>query len=197
MMKNLLIGLLTFITVSMFGTPTTYSVTYNSTTNVTCNIGDTLKFFAIPPPVGYTYNLYSVVINTTLKIYPNSVTLSNGYYIGHYVVTSGDTSFNIGRTINFSGTTIPWSGTININSTTGVSENINNSTLINVFPNPVIDVLKITTSYKTTVDIFTLNGQSVMTKKVEEGMTDFNVTDLPSGIYFVRVGNTTRKVIKK
>lgn len=196
MMKNLLFGLMTFITVNVFGTPTTYSVTYNSTTNVTCNVGDTLKFFAIPPPSGSTYNMYSVIINSTLKINPTGVTPSNGYYIGNYIVTSGDTSFTIGRTINFSGTTIPWSGTITINTTTGLFENINSPT-IEIFPNPVLDVLKITTSNKTTVNILTLSGQTIMTENIQEGITDFNLTNLPSGIYFVRVGNTTRKVIKK
>ncbi len=195
MIKNLLFGLITLITVNVFGTPTTYSVTYNSTTNVTCNVGDTLKFFAIPPPTGSTYNLYSVIINSTLKINPTSVSPSNGYYIGNYIVTSGDTSFTIGRTINFSGTTIPWSGTITVNTTTGISENTNNPT-VGIFPNPVFDVLKITTSKKTTLEVYSSEGKLVITKPIEQGTTDIDFTTLSKGLYFISVENKTKIVIK-
>lgn len=180
-MRNLLFGLMTFITFSVFGTPTTYIVTKGITTNVTCNIGDTLKFYG-NSPTGYGVSINSTPV---ISVHP---CMTSPYYIGYYVVVSGDNTFTINSSVN-------WSGTITVNTTTGITENTNSPT-IEVFPNPVLDVLKITTTKKTKVDVYSSEGKLVMTKFIEQGTSDIDFTTLSNGLYFISVDNKTKRVIK-
>lgn len=181
MLKNLLMGLMTLITMNSFSV-TTYTVTYNSTSNVNCMVGDTLKFYGTTPS-GYGV---SINTNTVIAIHP---CMTSPYYIGYYVIVGGETTFSINTGVIFN-------GTINVTITTGVNELIN-STSIKVFPNPVVDVLKVTTNTKSSVVITTLNGQNVLIDNIQEGTTDIDLTNLSAGIYFVRVGNKTQKIIKQ
>lgn len=80
------------------------------------------------------------------------------------------------------------------------SENFNANNLeVGLYPNPVNDVLNIDTKEEIlSVEIFALQGQKVMTSKQNK----INVSELPAGIYLVRIQDVnnniaTKKIIKK
>lgn len=182
-LKNLLIGLfLTLFTINSFAT--VIPVTFNVTSSVTCSIGDTLKFYA-----GSTGQYYGT---TNLGLAFSPTTVSSGGFIAQYKIVGGETSFSM----TFVNTNTTFNGTITIQSGLGVND-IKNQPTIKLFPNPVVDILKVSTSEKTKINIFNINGQSVLTQDLEKGTNDVDVFNLSNGIYFVTVGNKTQKIVKQ
>ena len=181
MIKNLLFAVLTFFTFNSFATPVTYTVTKGVTTNVTCNVGDTLKFY------GTIASAYGVSINSSVVIAPHVV--NSPFYIGYYVVVSGDNSFTINASVS-------WSGTITVNVATSLNEK-NASANITLFPNPVINVLQVSVLNKANLMVYTPTGQVVITTLLEAGANDVNVSKLASGIYYVKVGDVVSKLVKE
>jgi hypothetical protein len=185
--KNLFIALLTLITFNSFATPVTYTVTKGVTTNVTCNVGDTIKFYAT------TASVYAVTINTTTVIAPHSCNVSP-YYIGYYVIVGGETSFTINSTVN-------WIGTITVNIATGVGELSNTSvTELIAFPNPTNGDFKIkfnSNKEKSDVVIYDIQGRLVFQNKDERtiGKNELVISnEFASGIYIVKVEDKTFKI---
>lgn len=184
--KNLFIALLTLITFNSFATPVTYTVTKGVTTNVTCNVGDTLKFY------GTVASAYGVSINSIVVIAPHVV--NSPFYIGYYVVTSGDNSFTINASVS-------WSGTITVNIATGVGEVSNTSvTELVAFPNPTNGDFKIkfnSNKEKNDVVIYDIQGRLVFQDKDERtiGKNELVISDeFASGIYIVKVEDKTFKI---
>lgn len=66
-----------------------------------------------------------------------------------------------------------------------------------VYPNPTTGIFFIETEIPTTADIFTMAGQVIKSVKLNKGKSQVDISHLPSGIYFVKVNNTTKKIIKK
>ncbi len=59
---------------------------------------------------------------------------------------------------------------------------------ISVYPNPVEDILNITSSVEITeIEIVNVMGQIVLRKDVNSDSTVCNVAGLPSGVYMVRI----------
>lgn len=186
-LKNLLIGLfLTLFTINSFAV--TDTITFNSTSNVTCSVGDILNFRATG--IG-AYGISIGSFNTTGTAGTVGGMIKTSGVITKYTILGGETSFTI---TNQSG--VSWSGTITIVSGMGVND-IKNQPTIKVFPNPVVDILKVSTSEKTKINIFNINGQSVLTQDLEKGTNDVDVFTLSNGIYFVTIGNKTQKIIKE
>lgn len=184
--KNLFIALLTLITFNSFSTPVTYTVTYNSTTNVTCNVGDTLKFYAT------TSSAYGIQING-VKVAPHVVGISP-FYIGYYVIVGGETNFTIMATVSFT-------GTITVNIATGISEMSNTSvTELVAFPNPTNGDFKIkfnSNKEKNDIVIYDIQGRLVFENKDERTLGKNEVTinnEFASGIYIVKVENKSFKI---
>jgi hypothetical protein len=80
------------------------------------------------------------------------------------------------------------------------SENFNTNNLeVGLYPNPVNDILNIDTKEEIlSVEVFALQGQKVMSSKENK----INVSELPAGIYLVRIQDVnnniaTKKIIKK
>ena len=66
-----------------------------------------------------------------------------------------------------------------------------------IFPNPVMDVLNITTTPGETIKIIDLNGKIIKSLVATEEQSSVNVCDLSSNIYIIKSGNRTGKFIKK
>lgn len=181
--RNLFIALFTFVTICSFAVPS-HSVIFGTTTNVTCSIGDTLKFY------GTNAGGYTVSINN-VNITMGSI-LVNGLIGSKHIVTGSEATFKITN----GSTSSVFPGTITVNTTTGITESTNTTT-IKVFPNPVVDILKVSTNIKTKINIFNISGQSVLSKDIEIGTTDIDMTEFSSGIYFVNIENKTQKVTKQ
>lgn len=184
--KNLLIALFTLFTVSSFAT-TTYVINYNTTTNVTCMIGDTLKFY------GTVGSAYGVQINGVTKVAPHVVS-SSPYYIGYYVIVGGETNFTILTGVN-------WNGTITVQTATSVKDFTKNTTTnLIAFPNPSNGEFKIkfnTNKEKVDVVIYDIQGRLVHQENTNtilgENILDIN-TNFASGIYIVKVEDKTFKI---
>lgn len=92
-----------------------------------------------------------------------------------------------------------WSGfTIVEDETLSTKDNkVISSVSAKVYPNPTTGIFFIETEIPTTADIFTMAGQVVKSVKLNKGKSQVDISHLPSGIYFVKVNNTTKKIIKK
>jgi hypothetical protein len=193
-MKNLFIALLTLVTFNLFSAPATYTVTIGVTTDIVCDIGDTLKFY------GSTATSYGVSItkngNSSMVVTPLPC-LYSPYYIGKYVIVGGETSFTINSSVN-------WPGAITVNTVvipTGIS-NINSSDLneLMAFPNPSNGQFKIkfnSNKEKNDVIIYDIQGRLVLENKDDRiiGKNELIINnDFASGIYIVRVENRSFKI---
>lgn len=81
--------------------------------------------------------------------------------------------------------------------------NINNSLNINLFPNPVTDILTITRSENTSIitEIYSLLGQKIYACELKDKNTNIDFSNFINGMYIVlfisESGTSTYKVIKK
>ena len=75
--------------------------------------------------------------------------------------------------------------------------------LFQVYPNPTNGILNIKAQGITSVQpetieyrITNLTGQTLVVGRLEDETTSINITGLPSGLYFISIGETTRKFVK-
>ncbi len=95
--------------------------------------------------------------------------------------------------------TLPIGG-INFVLVTGVSDY--KSAKMNIWPNPVVDVLNISMKSLKSVQIYNISGQLVFQVNKQNETASINISKLNSGIYFVKANNeaglsVTNKIIKK
>lgn len=64
-----------------------------------------------------------------------------------------------------------------------------------LFPNPAHDVLNVELPSASTVTIFNALGQNVKTLSCPAGITALSLTDLPQGLYLLRIGSVATKFI--
>ena len=81
--------------------------------------------------------------------------------------------------------------------TTGINHQAENTSFINIFPNPVSDNLTIETTEKATIEIINIEGQILKTINTTERQTTINATDLSSGIYIIKVETEKGVAVKK
>jgi len=75
---------------------------------------------------------------------------------------------------------------------------------LSLYPNPAIDKITIKTSSTSTsshVTIMNLNGQKLITRQITKPKTQLDISNLPSGVYFVRITSERKmeagKIIKQ
>lgn len=78
-----------------------------------------------------------------------------------------------------------------------VSVNEYNSQKLSVYPNPCTESIRIQTNVNDDVVLYNLQGAAVMSTVAMDEITTLDVNNLPSGIYFVKSGNKTAKIVKK
>lgn len=69
--------------------------------------------------------------------------------------------------------------------------------VVNVYPNPVNNVLFIETNEASKAEIFAITGIKMTEKTFQKGKNQLDVSSLPKGVYIIKVNNSTFKVIKK
>ncbi len=74
----------------------------------------------------------------------------------------------------------------NVENFAGVNEANKTVTTIQIYPNPVSDILNITASKEMQVKIFDAMGKVVKEQRVESGNTSFSIADLSKGIYSIQ-----------
>lgn len=148
----------------------------------------------------------------TVTITPVSGTTTFTIGSSPYSYTVGSSSFSISAsylyTFPINGITYTFTSSnpfpINVTptSTGTLTTGINNTTVDKVqftaFPNPVVDVLNIKAPIDLgTVNVFSLTGQVVFTDVVKDTETSIDFTNFSPGTYIVRVGNSTKTIIKQ
>jgi hypothetical protein len=78
-----------------------------------------------------------------------------------------------------------------------VSVNEYNSQKLSVYPNPCTESIRIQTNINDDVVMYNLQGAVVMSTVAMDEVTTLDVNNLPSGIYFVKSGNKTAKIVKR
>lgn len=78
-------------------------------------------------------------------------------------------------------------------------ENIKTDYLsIEVYPNPVVDYLNITiVDKKSTLNLLTISGQIVLSKKLSLGKNTINFSTLNSGVYLAEISTSEKTIVKK
>ena len=69
----------------------------------------------------------------------------------------------------------------------GVKEKSFEPNSIKIYPNPSYDKINIESSAEGHLSILNLNGQELMNKPISKKSTQIDITNLPAGIYFIRV----------
>lgn len=77
-------------------------------------------------------------------------------------------------------------------------EDVVASSSIRVYPNPTADMLIIDgAKAKQEIEMYSLNGTKVFSAQSQEGVNTIHVAELPNGVYMLRLGNETFKLIKE
>jgi hypothetical protein len=83
------------------------------------------------------------------------------------------------------------------NDFTAVEDVLTPST-IRVYPNPTADMLIIDgVTAQQEIAIYSLNGAKVLSSQSQEGTNTLHVSDLPNGVYLLKLANETFKLIKE
>jgi hypothetical protein len=96
-------------------------------------------------------------------------------------------------TITFGATTLTNAGQYDIflakiGAVTGIHE-LKKSSDISVFPDPATDKITIETPAKGRLSILNASGQELMIRQISEGNSVIDISNLPRGVYFVRLTN--------
>lgn len=67
---------------------------------------------------------------------------------------------------------------------------------ISVYPNPTKGPLTIQTEKGTEVSIYSQEGKLLKSIQTQKGTNETDISELPKGIYFIRTGNESSKIIK-
>jgi photosystem II stability/assembly factor-like uncharacterized protein len=147
---------------------------------------DLISVYFIDANNGYVVGDSGIILNTTnggaLWTKQNSGTLKllNSVYF---------TDMHTGYAVGDSGIILK---TMNGGYPLGVNENRINSGLLKIFPNPASDKINIEMSdisQQTILSIQNLDGQQMLNQAIINPITQIDITDLPYGVYFVRVTN--------
>lgn len=82
-------------------------------------------------------------------------------------------------------------------ATLSIIDNNTSNVNIKVYPNPTKGIFFIETSSATSATVFSVTGQSVKSAKLNKGKNEMNISNLSAGVYLIKVGNETFKVLKK
>lgn len=164
------------VSVSVNANPT---VTANSSSSIIC-VGQSATITAAGANT-YTWNTSAAT--NTIAVSPTTTTT--------YTVTG----FDANGCFAFTAVTQSVSACTGINNITGVSSGIE------VYPNPNNGIFYIQISSEAQVEIMDVLGKTLLTKKLDSGKYDINVSDYADGIYYVSVKSSgifkTIKVVKQ
>lgn len=183
-MKTLFFLALALLSFSFKAAPTTFTLSYATTINVSCTVGDTLKFY------GNGNDHYIVNVNAATVVNSTSVPTAP-YYIGKHVVTSADTSYAIGRMSQGMK-----SGKITVTSATSIFE-VASSSGIKAYPNPVASLLTVSVAADQQAEILSVEGKRVMSAELTQGTNTIDLGHLPKGLYFIRLDGKTGKIVRE
>jgi hypothetical protein len=82
---------------------------------------------------------------------------------------------------------------VHLDCTFGIDEKGSSEYPLNIYPNPASTAITISTptipKKNTTLTIYNINGQAIITRQITDDITVFDVSGLSQGVYFVKVSN--------
>ena len=83
------------------------------------------------------------------------------------------------------------------NATLAIKEAKLSGTSLQVYPNPTSGLFKIKTTAVEVATLYDYSGKLLKTQKLSAGENTMDISNLQNGIYLIKVGNDTSKIIKK
>ena len=155
--------------------------------------------------VTITINNYPYLVNATVPFTIQKIPKGNLFYqnspLDAPITTFSGFATLIGSTITI---TLPnfLDGDVYclyLNSTSILGNNkVKPESSFTIFPNPVSNIITITTTEYIIEKIVFLNslGQVIKENSISEKYFTLNISDLPEGIYYIKIGNSIKKFIK-
>lgn len=200
-LKNLILGL--FMGMSTFGFSQT-NWTLNWCTDpfqneMTLSVSDTLTInfngSTINPPnqfVTCSYEEFTGTDGDEFIVVPNCSTA----FVWIQYLPDGDVSQcmgNWGWTIH--GTLLDWVWKeFDVDQTSSIGEN--KVVDFEMFPNPSNDLITVTVKNRSKFQIFSSSGQLIISSMMNFGNNTVDISNLPSGIYFAKMGDVTKQLIR-
>jgi len=159
----------------------------------TVNGVEIVDYQVLQDSISVTWNLYDVdgnILASFTMFYDGTIEVDGVY---NFDVTFVDCN---SRSIN-SNVTYSDQLYIDPNVATGVKNIKSNSSVVNIYPNPVNNILTIEGENISNVQILNINGKVVRTINNVNSKTTIDVSSLTQGIYFVKIGNSkVQKLVK-
>ncbi len=195
-------------TASISVTPT-INITYTAsgTNTVTGCVGNTTQAITVNPNPTVI-----ATSNTSLICVGQSATISSSgastYSYSPAIPLSGVISPSATTTYTIMGTSLlGCSGmttlTQSVSLCTGIEANFSNSSLISIYPNPTSGILNINYLSGSTknLQILDISGRIVLETSVADDTSTLNISNLQSGIYYLKILSTTKvdclKIVKE
>lgn len=85
---------------------------------------------------------------------------------------------------------------INESATNGI-QTFNNYNSNFIYPNPAVNKLNINLAENAQITIYSIDGKALMDMQYNKGINQIEIDKLPSGLYFVKIENSTNKELIK
>ena len=154
--------------------------------------------------------IYDMPYSWLLRAYtttPENYTLTYNLYRNNEVIASDLTTTTYTETLNttnktcynvqavHNGIVVARSNNVCLNDTDGFEENHYQST--DIYPNPVKDILYISTPDMRNITIATITGSVVLNQDVKDDKLSIDVNDFNKGIYILRISTSTETITEK
>lgn len=84
-----------------------------------------------------------------------------------------------------------------VSNCTYIDQGLISKNLINIYPNPFINTLTfISDKTENNIQIFNSLGKLVLSTVIEKGKSELDLHALPSGVYYLKIGTETKKIVK-
>jgi hypothetical protein len=185
-----------FLILISIHSPAAIYTTGNVNQNVTCLIGDTIRFIATCAGAGgYEVYIFDGQIFNSNQVYylPSSSTTNTpvANFLCDYVITGNEASWEVVHDdINVCGN----DGTFSILNSVITAPS---SGELSLFPNPAIDEITIGAIKTASITVYDPSGREIKMQKFCNENIKLDLGDLPSGIYFLRVENDDMCFLEK
>jgi uncharacterized delta-60 repeat protein len=164
----------------------TKSVTVNPLPVVTANTSATI--ICGPPYQGSatitasgasTYTWNTSATTTAIAVSPSITTV--------YTVTGTDANGCLNST----------SFTQSVSACTGISATLNDRTEFEVFPNPTSGIINVHAKAGLQIHVYNIVGELILSTELKTSTTELDLSNHANGVYFIRIGWVTKKIIKE
>lgn len=172
------------------------------TGNVTCSIGDTIRFETTANYPNQVSTIYLQTTSglvfvqqdgtTTTQTPTTGITPDGNGKLADYKIQGNETrySLNGGSFGNFTILT-------NTSTATGIDDLTSTEVSIKAYPNPCVEELFIFSSVDAEASLIDVQGKQILSVKLLSGDNRINVSSLPAGIYYIMLRNKAIIIVKK